>query len=219
MPSADLHPTSGYSRSEEWANSITHGIGTCLSVAALVLAVFFAAIHADAYMITACAIYGATLLLLHLASTLYHSARSLKWKKAFLVADHSCIYLLIAGTYTPFCLGPMRGWVGWTLFGIIWGLAILGIIREVCLPNRGTLLSTLIYLLMGWLVLAFLYPLIKSLTTSALLLLVAGGVAYSVGVIFYRWHSLRYHHAIWHLFVVAGATLQFFAILLTLPAQ
>jgi hemolysin III len=213
MPSEDLHPTSGFTRAEELANSITHGIGAVLSIAGLVVAVVFASLYSDAWMITACSLYGASLILLHLSSTLYHSARNLQWKKVFLAADHSSIYLLIAGTYTPFCLGPLRGPVGWTLFGLIWGLALVGILREIFRPRRGTWLSTAIYLLMGWLVVIFLYPLIKALSVPSLVLLLAGGVLYSIGVIFYRWHSLRFHHAVWHLFVVAAATCQFFAVL------
>lgn len=213
MASNQLHPTSGYSKIEEWANAITHGVGFALSIAGLVVAVVLASYRADPWLITGCSIYGTTLILLHLSSTLYHSARSLKWKKLFLAADHSSIYLLIAGTYTPFCLGPMRGPAGWTLFGIIWGLALAGILREILHPRRGTWFSTAIYLLMGWLVLAFLYPLVKALTPAAVLLLLLGGVLYSIGVIFYRWHSLKYHHAIWHTFVVAGAATQFLAVL------
>jgi hemolysin III len=213
MSSHDLHPTSGYTNAEEWANAVTHGIGAAISVAALVVGVVFASIHSDAYMVTACSLYGASLILLHLSSTLYHSMRDLRWKKVFLVADHSSIYLLIAGTYTPFCLGPLRGAVGWTLFGIIWGLALFGISREILRPKRGTWLSTAIYLAMGWLVVIFLYPLIKAISVTALVLLLAGGILYSIGVIFYRWHSLKYHHAIWHLFVVSAAACQFFSIL------
>ena len=215
---SDLHPTSGYTRTEEWTNSITHGLGAGLSIAALVIAVVFASLRTDAYLITASAIYGATLIILFLSSTLYHAARNLKWKKFFLAADHASIYLLIAGTYTPFCLGPLRGAVGWTLFGIIWGLATLGILREFIRPKRGTWFSTTIYLLMGWLCVAFLFPLVKSLTAYGLVMLLVGGSMYSIGVIFYKWHSLKYHHAVWHLFVVAGATFQFFAVLSLMPS-
>jgi len=212
MSSQSVHPTSGYSPREELANTLTHGIGTVLSIAGLVLAVVFASLFSDAYLITACSIYGSTLILLHLSSTLYHAVRSLRWKTFFLAADHSSIYLLIAGTYTPFCLGPLRGPAGWSLFGIIWGLAALGVLREILRPRRGTWLSTAIYLAMGWLVLAFLHPLVTSLSTVPLVLLIAGGIAYSIGVAFYRWHSLKYHHAIWHSFVLAGAGLHYAAI-------
>lgn len=184
-----------------------------MSIAGLVIAVVLASLKADAYLITASAIYGATLLVLHLSSTLYHSARDLKWKKRFLAADHASIYLLIAGTYTPFCLGPMRGAAGWSLFGIIWALAVIGILREIIRPKRGTWFSTGIYLAMGWLVVGFLFPLVKALSTYGLTMLILGGALYSIGVLFYKWHSLKYHHAVWHLFVVAGATCQFFAVL------
>ncbi len=214
---SDLHPTSGYTRAEEWANSITHGVGAGLSIAGLVIAVVFASLRADAYLITASAIYGATLFILHLSSTLYHSVRNLKWKRRFLAADHASIYLLIAGTYTPFCLAPLRGPIGWTLLGIIWGLALVGILREFIRPKRGTWISTGIYLAMGWLVLGFLFPLAKTLSTYGLIMLIAGGALYSIGVIFYRWHSLKYHHAVWHMFVVAAATCQFFAVLSLIP--
>jgi hemolysin III len=208
-----LHPTSGFSPAEEWANAITHGIGMVLSIAGLVVAVVLASLRSDAYLITGTAIYGTSLLLLHLSSMMYHMARNLKWKRRFLAADHASIFLLIAGTYPPFCLGPMRGPAGWTLFGIIWGLAAAGILKEFFHPKRGTWLSTIIYLFMGWLVLAFLYPLATSVSTMVITMLVVGGVLYSLGVVFYKWRSLPYHHAIWHLFVVAGATSQYFAVL------
>lgn len=213
MASKKLHPTSGYSRAEEWANSITHGIGFVLSLAGLVVAVVLAALHGSPYLIIASAIYGTALLVLHLSSTLYHAVRNLRWKRRFLAADHCSIYLLIAGTYTPFCLGPLRGPAGWTLFGVVWGLAVLGIVREIYRPRRGTAFSTAIYVAMGWLVLFFIYPLVQALTVYALALLFTGGLFYTVGVVFYRWHSLKFHHAIWHLFVVAGATCQYFAVL------
>ena len=213
MSSKELHPTSGYSREEEWANSVTHGVGAALSIAGLVVAVVLASLKTDAYLITASAIYGASLLILHFSSTMYHSVRDLKWKKRFLAADHASIYLLIAGTYTPFCLGPMRGPAGWTLFGIIWGLAVTGIFREIFRPKRGTWFSTGIYLAMGWLILLFLMPLVRVLSSYGLIMLITGGVLYSAGVIFYKWHSLKFHHAVWHLFVVAGATCHFFAVL------
>lgn len=208
-----LHPTSGYSNREEWANSISHGIGAALSLIALVIVVVIAALHGDAYLIAACSVYGASLFLLHLFSTLYHSVRDLRWKSVFLTADHASIYLLIAGTYTPFCLGPLRGPVGWTLFGIIWGLAIIGIGREVLRPKRGSLISTLIYLAMGWLIFVFFLPLARAISTTSLLFLLGGGLLYSVGVLFYLWKGLRFHHAIWHLFVMAAAATQFIAVL------
>ncbi len=212
----ELHPTSGYTPAEEWANTITHGFGAVLSIIGLVVAVAFASYTGDPYLIAAASLYGSSLILLHLSSTFYHAARNLRWKKVFLAADHSSIYLLIAGTYTPFCLGPLRGPAGWTLFSIVWGLALVGILREWIRPRRGTWLSTGIYLAMGWLIVLFLYPLVKALTGGALILLFTGGVLYSVGVTFYKWHSLKFHHAVWHLFVVAAAACQYFAVLAVL---
>jgi hemolysin III len=209
----EVHPTSGFSLCEERWNAYTHLVGTLLSVVGLVVAVVLSSLSGDVWLIVACSVYGASLVSLHAASTLYHSARDLRWKRRWLAADHSCIYLLIAGTYTPFALGPLRGPVGWTVFGLIWGLAMLGIVREVLRPQRGTWLSTGIYLAMGWLVVVFFIPLARSLSLDGLIFLLVGGVLYSAGTLFYKWHKLKYHHAIWHLFVVAGAVCQYFAVL------
>lgn len=213
MARQELHPTSGYSEIEERTNAATHLIGSVLSLVALALAVVFASLSGDPYLIVACAIYGTTLFLLHLMSSLYHAARDLRWKRRFLAADHSCIYLLIAGTYTPFALGPLRGPLGWTLFGLIWALAVIGIVREIWRPRRGTWLSTALYLMMGWLVLFFLFPLARAITTNGLVLLLIGGLMYSIGTVFYKWHSLKFHHAIWHVWVMAGAALHFFSVM------
>ena len=212
-PDPALHPTSGFTRAEEIANTVTHGLGILLGLAALVLTVVFASLYQGPYLIVASAIYGTSLVLLYTASTLYHAARDLRWKKRFLVLDHACIYLLIAGTYTPFVLGPLRGPAGWTLFGIIWGLALLGIVRELFTARRGGLFSSLIYLAMGWAVLAFAVPLYARMTGPAFTMVVVGGVVYSLGVVFYLMKRLPYHHAIWHLFVVGGSVCQFFAVL------
>lgn len=210
---SELHPTSGYSRAEEIANTITHAIGIALSVAALVLTVVFASLRAGPILITASAIYGTTLLLLYTASTLYHAARDLRWKRRFLILDHACIYLLIAGTYTPFTLGPLRGPVGWSLFGVIWALALAGVIKEIFAAQRGGFWSSVLYLAMGWLVIGFVFPLYLNLSLQAFVLVLAGGVVYSLGVVFYLWKDLRFGHAIWHLFVVGGTVVQFFAVL------
>jgi hemolysin III len=215
---AELHPTSGFTRAEEIANTVTHAIGIALSVAALVLTVVFASQGAGPALVVASAIYGTTLLLLYTASTLYHAARDLRWKRRFLILDHACIYLLIAGTYTPFTLGPLRGPVGWSLFGIIWGLALAGVIKEFCAARRGGLWSSMIYLAMGWLVIGFVFPLYLNLSFSAFVLVLAGGVVYSLGIIFYLWRGLKYSHAIWHLFVLGGTVVQFFAVLAVVMA-
>jgi len=209
----ELHPTSGFSPAEELANSLTHGIGFLLSVAALVVAVVGATIYRDPYLIAATAVYGASLCMLHLSSTLYHSSRALIWKRRFLILDHAAIYVLIAGTYTPFALGPLRGTTGWILFGLIWTIALIGVIRECRASKRGGLRSSLIYLAMGWLVAFFIYPLYQALTPAGFTLLLAGGAVYSLGVVFYLWKSLPYHHAVWHLFVIGGAACQFFAVM------
>jgi len=211
--SKEVHPTSGYTRIEEWMNSLTHGIGIALAIAALALTVVYASLSGRVYLIVASAVYGASMLALYTASTLYHSVRTLKWKRRFLVADHACIYLLIAGSYTPFTLGPLRGPMGWTLFGIVWGLAIAGVTRECIAKKRGGLWTSLIYLAMGWLVVGFIIPLYARLNSFEFSMLVSGGLIYSLGVVFYLWKSLKYHHAIWHLFVVGGSVCQFFSIL------
>ncbi len=209
----ELHPTSGYSTAEEIANSITHGVGTALAVVGLTVAVIVATLRADAALVTAVAVYGASILALYLASTLYHSARNLRWKQRFLVLDHSCIFLLIAGTYTPFALGPLRGPTGWTLLGVIWGLAAAGIAREFFARRRGGVGSALIYLAMGWLCLWVIVPLWVNLPRVSFVLLLTGGLFYSVGVIFYLYRRIPYHHAIWHLWVMGGSVFQYFAVI------
>jgi hemolysin III len=209
----EVHPTSGYTRVEEWMNSITHGIGIPLAIAGLVLSVVYASIYKGASMVTACSIYGSSLILLYSASTLYHSARNLSWKRFFLICDHTCIYFLIAGSYTPFTLGPLRGALGWTIFGLTWGFAFLGLMKEILFPGRGGFWSTMIYLAMGWLCLMAVKPLYENMTMLGFTWLMLGGVCYSLGTIFYLWRGMKYHHAIWHLFVLAGSTFQFFSVL------
>ncbi len=214
----ELHPTSGYTPAEEIANSVTHGIGLVLAVAGLAGAVVVASLRADAALVTAAAVYGASIVALYLASTLYHSARSLRWKRRFLVLDHSCIFLLIAGSYTPFALGPLRGPLGWTLFGVVWGLAAAGIARECFASRRGGAGSALVYLAMGWLCLWVIVPLWVNLPRVSFVLLLTGGLFYSVGVIFYLYRRIPYHHAIWHLWVMGGSIFQYFAVIYFLGA-
>lgn len=212
-----LHPTSGYSEREELWNSVTHGVGAVLSLVGWVVLLVLASFSGDGFLITACALYGLTLVLLYTASTLYHAARSLRLKKIFLILDHCGIYLLIAGSYTPFALGPLRGPLGWTILGVIWGLAIVGIVRTALAGGRGDLWGSLIYLGMGWLCLIAVVPLYRNLPPAGFACLVAGGVLYSLGVAFYLARRLTFHHTIWHLFVLGGSFLQFFAILSVLP--
>lgn len=209
----EVHPTSGFTVEEEIANSITHIVGVVFSLVATTLMVVYASLARDVWFIVACGVYGATLLALHTASSLYHSARDLRWKRRFLVLDHSCIYLLIAGTYTPFVLGPLRGPLGWSFFGVVWGLAILGVFKEALVPKRGGWWGSLIYLSMGWLCLGFLKPLYETLSFTGFTMLLTGGFVYSLGVVFYLWRRMKYNHAIWHLFVLGGAVCQWIAVM------
>ena len=198
---------------EELANSITHGIGFLLSVAALVILVVSASMHGDAYMVVSFSVYGASLVALYLASTFYHSFHAPRLKHYLRILDHCAIYLLIAGTYTPFTLLNLRGPVGWTLFGVIWGLALVGIILKFWHVARFPILTPLIYIAMGWVGAIAIKPSIAAIPPDGLRLLVAGGVTYTVGVIFYALEKLPYNHAIWHMFVLSASAMHFFAIL------
>jgi len=204
---------SQYSCAEEIANSITHGLGMLLSIAGLAVLIGFASAHGNAWHITACSIFGATLILSYTSSTLYHSIPQPAAKRVLKVIDHAAIYLLIAGTYTPFTLVNLRGPWGWSLFGTIWGLAILGIILKTTMLGKIAGISTAIYLAMGWIVVIAIKPMLSSVATGGLILLLLGGLAYSAGVIFYAWKRLPYNHAIWHLFVLTGSLCHYFAIL------
>jgi len=198
---------------EEIFNSITHGIGTLLSIAALVLLVIFAAVKGTAWHVVSFSIFGSTLVLLYLSSTLYHSFTKEKIKNLFVRFDHAAIFLLIAGTYTPFVLTTIRGALGWTLFGIIWALAIAGVVIRSIYLTRFKNLMVGIYLAMGWMFLMAVVPMVRNLPTSSIIFLFAGGGCYSVGVIFYAWRNLKYGHGIWHLFVLAGSIMHFFSVL------
>jgi hemolysin III len=198
---------------EELANTVTHGIGLALSIVGFVVLLVLAAMRGSAWHIVSCAIYGSTLVCLYTASTLYHAVLSPPLKRAFKVFDHSAIYLLIAGTYTPFLLVNLRGGWGWSLFGIVWGLAMAGIIFKLWFVNHFQILSTVVYLLMGWLAVIAVKPLLALVPASGLIWLLAGGLMYTAGVIFYAWKRLPYNHVIWHLFVLAGSTCHYVAVL------
>lgn len=201
---------------EEIFNSITHGIGTLLSIAALVLLIVFAAIKGNAWHVVSFSIFGSTLVLLYLSSTLYHSFTKTKVKNLFARFDHAAIFLLIAGTYTPFLLTALRGALGWTLFGIIWGVAITGVvIRSIYLTKYRKLMVGL-YLAMGWMFVVAIGPMMKNLPGISIVFLFLGGVMYSVGVIFYVWRNLKFGHGIWHLFVLAGSIMHFFSVIYSL---
>jgi hemolysin III len=213
MSTSEVHPTSGYTRVEEVWNSLTHGFAIPLAVAGWVLLLVFSIPFGDPWMVFACCVYGFSLVLLYTASALYHSVRSLRWKKAFLIFDHCCIYILIAGSYTPFALGPLRGPLGWTILGIIWALALAGVFHECRRAKRGGVVSAVVYLGMGWLSLTVMIPLYFKISTTGFAALVAGGVVYSLGVVFYLKKRMKFHHAIWHVFVVGGSIFQYLAVL------
>ncbi len=196
----------------ERLNTLTHAIGAALSVAALVCMVVYASAWGDAYKIVSVSIYGATLIALYLASTLYHSAKDPRVKRMMKLVDHSCIYLLIAGTYTPFALVSIRGGWGWSMFGIIWGLALLGIVFKLVFIHKVDKLGVAIYVAMGWLGVVAVVPMVRVFPAQGLLYIAAGGLLYTVGALVYLWRSLPYNHAIWHLFVMAGSACHFVAI-------
>lgn len=202
-----------FSKKEEIAHAITHGLGALLSIAALVLLIVFASIHGGPLLIVSVTIFGSTMLLMYIASTLVHSLPTGKGKSVFLIIDHASIYFFIAGTYTPLLLLTIQGTIGWTLFGIVWGLAIIGTVLKVFFVKKFIVLSTLFYILMGWLIVFAWGPLTDSLHPNGIILLIAGGIIYTVGAIFYVWKRIPYHHVIWHLFVIGGSALHFFAIL------
>ena len=206
---------------EELANSVTHGVGLILSIAGFATLVSLAVMRGSAWRIVSCAIYGSTLLCLYAASTCYHGTRSRRLKRILKVCDHSAIYLLIAGTYTPFLLVNLRGGWGWSLFAVVWGLAMAGILFKVWFVEHAPVLSTAVYLLMGWLSLVALKPMLIKVPASGLLWLLAGGVLYTAGVVFYAWKRVPFNHAIWHGFVLAGSTCHYFAVLCSviLPAK
>jgi hemolysin III len=197
---------------EEIAHSATHGLGSVLSIVGLVAMVLVSERSGDVRHVVASVVYGVTLILLYLASTLYHGIPSPRAKRVLKVLDHSAIYLLIAGTYTPFTLISLRGAWGWTLFGLIWSLALLGITLKVADIGRFKWLSIVLYLGMGWLVVVALKPLIAAVSPAGVRLVFFGGVSYTLGVLFYTWRRLPYHHAVWHLFVLAGSLFHFFAV-------
>jgi hemolysin III len=209
-----------YSIKEEIANSITHGVGIVLAIGSLCILVTFAGIHGNPWHVISVSVYGFTLILLYTASTLYHSIQAPRTKNILRILDHSAIYMLIAGTYTPFTLVNLRGPWGWSLFAVIWCLAFIGIAIQFGQMKRWHGMSLVLYVGMGWIVLVAIKPLISSVATSGLLLLLLGGLAYTFGILFYRWKSLKFNHAVWHIFVLAGSILHFFAVLFyVIPIQ
>ncbi len=202
-------PVSGESFAEEVANALTHGAGFVASAIGLVAMAFASWEHESTLFMLACIIFGSALTLLYAVSTLYHCSYCPDTKRLFRTLDHVCIYLVIAGSYTPLTVGPLYGTLGWTLFGVVWGVALVGIWYKVVAPVESSLPSTLSYLFLGWMSVSVALPLYHSMTTGALIWLAAGGLSYTVGVFFFLAERMPFSHAIWHLFVLGGSTCHF----------
>lgn len=217
MPPFQEKHTPEYTLREEIASSISHGIGAALSIAGLVILIWLSAVHGTAWHIVSVSIFGSTLIILYLASTLYHSLPMPKVKRILKRLDHAAIFLLIAGTYTPFTLISLRGAWGWSIFAVIWGLAFIGIVMKLfCSIARFEKYFVGLYLLMGWLAVIASKPMWKQVPHLSLLFLLIGGLSYTVGVVFYAWRTLPYNHAVWHVFVLGGSVSHYFSVLYVL---
>lgn len=205
------------STGEEIANAITHGVGAVMAIAALVVLIVISAMKGTVWHVVSFSIFGATLILLYFASTLYHSLTNVRAKNVFHKFDHISIYLLIAGTYTPFCLTALRGWIGWSVLGVVWGCAILGAVLKAISIGKRVRLSTILYVLMGWVILIAIKPLYHAMSFNGFMLLIAGGISYTFGTIFFIRDQVKYNHSVWHLFVLGGSVLHFFSVLTLLP--
>ncbi len=203
----------GFSQGEEIAHAITHGIGAVASIVALVLMVVFAAQRGGARLIVGVSIFGASMVILYSASTLYHALTPKRAKRFFELMDHGAIYLLIAGSFTPFSLVVLGGGWGWSSLAAVWSFAILGIIYEVVMKRPWKRLSLAFYIGLGWMMLIPAKPIAAVMPREALVLIAAGGVAYTGGAVFYAWRGFRYNHAVWHLFVLAGTVFHFICVM------
>lgn len=202
-----------FSRGEEIANAISHGIAALLSIAALVILITLSAFHGNPWQIVSFTVFGTTMLLLYICSTLVHALPRGKAKDIFEIFDHSAIYFFIAGSYTPYLFLVVKGWEGWTLFGVVWGLAIIGTVLKCFFVKKFLVTSTILYVIMGWLIVIVWEPITRAIQPEGIILLVSGGIFYTVGSVFYVWRGFRYHHAVWHIFVIAGSAAHFFAVL------
>lgn len=210
----NVNPVSGLIRPDEIVSSATHALGLVLFTGGTALLVVLASLWATPWHIVSFSIYGASLVLLYGTSTVYHAIHRPRIKRALQVADHSAIFLLIAGTYTPFTLVPLNGGWGWSLFGVVWGFAVVGIVLKLFFTGRFERLSTIVYIGLGWLAVIAIVPLVRTLPVGGMAWLVAGGVAYTVGALFYLWdRRVPYFHTVFHLFVLAGSLCHFFAVL------
>lgn len=201
-----------YEAKEEKFNVISHGIGLILSIVALVLLVVYASIYGSSYHIVSFSIYGASLIVLYSASTLYHYIQSTKIRYRLNIFDHASIYILIAGTYTPFTLVVLKGWVGWAIFGVSWGLAITGVVLKFFYTGKYDKISTITYVLMGWLIIFAVKPLVTNLPFEGLMWLLSGGIFYTAGAVLYSVKRIKYNHAVFHIFVLLGSISHFIAV-------
>ncbi|WP_226035266.1 PAQR family membrane homeostasis protein TrhA [Aquibacillus saliphilus] len=208
--------THTFSKGEEIANAITHGIGAVLSIAALVVLIVSATVYGNAWHVVSFSIYGSTMFILFMSSTMVHALPHGKAKDLFEIFDHSSIYLFIAGTYTPFTFIIIQGGLGWTIFGVVWGLAIGGTVFKAFFVKKYLFTSTILYIVMGWIIVIGWNRIVENLHSNGIALLVIGGLCYTLGAIFYVWRGFKYHHAVWHLFVIAGAVSIFFCVILYL---
>ena len=214
-----MNRDSNYTFMEETTNAITHGIGALLALTGTALLVVLAALQGEPWRIVSFSIYGTTLIVLYMASTLYHAISHPRAKAFFHVMDHISIFLLIAGSYTPVTLVNMRGVWGWIIFGMVWAIALAGVILKVFFIGRHPVLSGILYVGMGWLIVIAIRPLLLSMPLRGVALMAGGGIFYTAGLIFFAMKKMRYHHAVWHLFVMAGSATQYLAFLLyVLPA-
>ncbi|MFZ3579902.1 PAQR family membrane homeostasis protein TrhA [Virgibacillus sp. DJP39] len=201
-----------FSRKEEIVHAITHGLGALLSVIALVLLIVYATLNGNLWHIVSVTIFGSSMLFMYVCSTIVHSLPEGKWKDIFQIFDHSSIYLFIAGSYTPLLLVILQGNIGWILFSILWGIALIGVAFKIFFVKKFLVFSTLLYILMGWIIVFAWEPFTRAFNQDGLYLLIIGGLFYTVGSIFYVWRGFPYHHAVWHLFVLAGSVFHFFTI-------
>ena len=206
--------THTFTRGEEIANAITHGVGAVLSIVGLTLLIVLSSLEGTPWHVISFTIYGVTMLLLYVSSTLVHSFPEGKVKDLFEIFDHSSIYLFIAGTYTPFLFFGVKGTTGWTLFGIVWGIALAGIVFKAFFVKKFLFISTILYVFMGWMIVFAWDSLTQNIAHQGIVLLVVGGVLYTIGAVFYVWRGFRFHHMIWHMFVLGGTVLHFLAIIL-----
>ena len=201
-----------YEHKEEQFNIISHALGLVLSIVALVLLVIYSVKYGSATHIVSFSMYGTSLIVLYSASTFYHYSKSPKLRSRLNIFDHAAIYVLIAGTYTPFTLVVLNGWVGWTIFGISWGLALVGIVLKLFYTGKYDTISTISYVLMGWLIIIAIKPLVDNFSFNGLVWLLFGGIFYTIGAVLFMMHSLKYNHAIFHIFVLLGSFCHFMAV-------